>query len=269
MGVPSQGCEWGGAHTASVPPLRQWGWGLGRVAPAVGWRWEMLGPSAARAGATSPSPSCPPPIPHVLVLGCRLPWQPPPQWAALPWRWLPSLGARYCSSRPPPRWGQDGAAGGVPHHVRPWDGAGGSRLQQAQAAHRPPSPVPGAAPLGGLCGAPQPVGDGLGVGGARGQGWAQRGGRVWGQLCLWGRFGWGLWCRGGGVLTDPWGLGSGSPCGCWRPAPWGPRCWAGGWVPQGDGLSPPGGQAASPPPVSPLPPCLAPSHVSPASLRWR
>lgn len=220
-----------GGSRCICAPLRQRGWGLGGVPPPWGGGGRCWG-RALRAQGPHPRPRPVPPHPSRPGAGLPVAMAAPPM-GSVAMAMAPLFGSSVLQQPPPPpRRGQDGAAGGVPHHVRPWDGAGGSRLQQAQAAHRP-LPLCLVQTLGGAPWGPAACRGWTRCGGCRGSGLGAGGGRVWGQLCLWGRFGWGLWCRGGGILTDPWGLGSGSPCGCWRPAPWGLQRWAGRWVPAG------------------------------------
>lgn len=226
-GVPSPGHERRGAHAASVPPgpprgSGAGGWDMWSPLRGGGGRW--LG-RALRAQGPRPRPHRPP-QPARPGAGPPVAMAAPPPWAALPWRWLPSLGARYCSSRPPP---PPAVGSGRGRRGGPTATCGRGTGLGARGCSRPkqptaPLPLRLMQPLRGGSVGPRSLRGMDSVQGARG--WAQGGAGCGGCSAR------GLWWQGG-VLTDPWGLGSGSHCGCWRPAPWGPRHWAGGWVPAG------------------------------------
>lgn len=257
-----------GGSRCICAPLRQRGWGLGRVPPPWGGGGRCWG-RALRTQGPRPRPRPVPPHPSRPGAGLPVAMAAPPM-GSVAMAMAPLFGSSVLQQPPPPRGGvRTGPPGGS--HTTCGRGMGlGARGCSRPKQPTAPFPCAWCRPSGGAPWGPAACRGWTRCGGCRGSGLGAGGGRVWGQLCLWGRFGWGLWCRGGGdshrsmgsrLRLALWVLAScsmGSPALGRRVGP-----------SRGTGLSPPGGRAVSPSPVSPLLPCLAPAHVSPASPRWR
>lgn len=270
MGVPSQGYEWWGAHTASVPPPEAVGLGAGTCGPHH--RVEVGDAGAERCARRGhiPVPVLSPPHPSRPGAGLPVAMAAPPHGQRCHGDGSPLWELGTAAAAPPPRWGQDGAAGGgpTPRAAVGW----GWGLEAAAGPSSPPPPFPCAwcSPSGGALWGPTACGGWTWCGGCKGSGLGAEGGQGAGAALPLGQ----VWVGGFGVGVGGFSQihGVSAPA---RPVGAGvllhgvPGAGQAGGSQQGDRLSPPGGRAASPPPVSPLLPCLAPSHVSPASPRWR
>lgn len=115
MGVPSQGCEWGGGSHRICAPPEAVGLGAGTSGPRRGVEVGDAGAKRCAHRGHVPVPVLSPPHPSRPGAGLPVAMAAPPPWAALPWRWLPSLGARYCSSCPPPAVGSGRGRRGGSH----------------------------------------------------------------------------------------------------------------------------------------------------------
>lgn len=270
MGVPSQGCEWGGGSHRICAPPEAVGLGAGTCGPRRGVEVGDAGAERCARRGHVPVPVLSPPHPSRPGAGLPVAMAAPPPMGSVAMAMAPLFGSSVLQQLPPPHGGvRTGPPGGS--HTTCGRGMG----LGARGCSRPKQPT---APLP-LC-LVQPLRGGF-VGSHS----------LWGMDLVWGVQGVRAGRRGGagcgGSSASGAGLGGGFGVGVGgfsqihgvsapsRPVGAGvllhgvSGAGQAGGSQQGDRLSPPGGQAASPPPVSPLLPCLAPSHVSPASPRWR